>query len=176
MLGGKPIDDFHPDGGYGDLVYHRPTHSFVYVSYRGTGLHGSGEIVQYRFRLGPTNHPPSGRAKPTSPTVPSPSEQSEGKRNCEVLAQSLSDFRDLVRSETWTEKWPDASGKIETRSVTAEIWTQAMQAALDTQGTLCIPARETPYYLDGPIILKSGQRLVAHPEAAGASPQIQDRS
>jgi len=29
---------------------------------------------------------------------------------------SLNDYRHLVRTETWTEKWPDASGKMETRS------------------------------------------------------------
>ncbi len=134
MLGGKPIDDFYPDGGYGDLVYDQATDTFVYVSYRGTGIHGSGEIVQYRFRLGATDQP-------------------------------LSDVSDLVRKETWREKWPDASGKIESRLVTAEIWTAAMQASLDAQGLLHIPARKDPYYLDGPLILKSGQSLTADPKA-----------
>jgi hypothetical protein len=79
--------------------------------------------------------------------------------------QPLSDFRDLVRKETWREKWPDASGKIETRSVTAEIWTAAMQASLDAQGLLHIPARKDPYYLDGPLILKSGQSLTTDAQA-----------
>lgn len=45
MLGGNPIDDFYPDGGYGDMVYDNTTDTFVYVSYRGA------ELVQYRFRL-----------------------------------------------------------------------------------------------------------------------------
>ena len=39
----------------------------------------------------------------------------------------------LLRTETWTEKRPDASGKMETRTVTAEVWTQAMQADLDAE-------------------------------------------
>ena len=77
----------------------------------------------------------------------------------------LSAWQQLVRSETWTEKWPDASGKSETRNVTAEVWTQAMQATLDAQGTLHIPARAQPYYLDGPLVLKSGQKLSADPTA-----------
>jgi len=80
-------------------------------------------------------------------------------------AKKLSDFQLLVRSETWTEKWPDASGKPETRNVTAEVWTQAMQATLDAQGALHIPARAQPYYLDGPLVLKSGQKLSADPTA-----------
>ncbi len=82
-----------------------------------------------------------------------------------LSAQKLSDFQSLVRTETWTEKWPDASGKADARHVTAEVWTQAMQAALDAQGTLHIPARAQAYYLDGPLVLKSGQKLSADPTA-----------
>lgn len=77
----------------------------------------------------------------------------------------LSDWQHLVRTETWTEKWPDASGEMETRTVTAEVWTAAMQAALDAQGTLHIPARAQPYYIDGPLVLKSGFKLSADPKA-----------
>ena len=79
--------------------------------------------------------------------------------------QSLSSFHSLIRSETWTENWPDASSKVETRIVAAEVWTQAVQAALDAHGEVHIPAREQPYYLDGPLILKSGQKLTADPKA-----------
>ncbi len=71
----------------------------------------------------------------------------------------------LPRTETWTENWPDASGAMETRTVTTEVWTQAMQADLDADGKLHIPAREQPYYLDGPIVLKSGQKLTADAKA-----------
>jgi len=77
----------------------------------------------------------------------------------------LSAWQHLVHTETWTEKWPDASGKIETRNVTAEVWTQAMQATLDAQGTLHIPARDKPYYFDGPIVLKSGNKITADAKA-----------
>jgi hypothetical protein len=77
----------------------------------------------------------------------------------------LSDSQHLVREESWTEKWPDAAGNTESRPVTAGIWTQAMQASLDAQNTLHIPAREKPYYLDGPLVLKSGQKLTADPKA-----------
>jgi acetyl esterase/lipase len=82
-----------------------------------------------------------------------------------LAVRKLSDFQHLVRSEKWTERWPDASGNAETRDVTAEVWTQAMQATLDAQGTLHIPAREKPYYLDGPLVLKSGHTLSADPSA-----------
>lgn len=70
-----------------------------------------------------------------------------------------------VPTATWTEKWPDAAGKLETRSVTAEVWTAAFQADLDADGQLHIPARELPYYIDGPLVLKSGQKLTADPKA-----------
>jgi len=45
IVGGKPIDKFYSDGGYGDCVYDSQQNKFVYVSYR------SAEIVQYRFTL-----------------------------------------------------------------------------------------------------------------------------
>ena len=70
-----------------------------------------------------------------------------------------------VPTATWTEKWPDTAGKVETRSVTAEVWTTAFQAELNRKGSLHIPEREHPYYLDGPLILKSGQKLTADPKA-----------
>ncbi len=71
----------------------------------------------------------------------------------------------LLRTETWTENWPNASGAMEKRTVTAEVWTQAMQADLDANGKLHIPARDKPYYLDGPLVLKSGQKLTADAKA-----------
>jgi len=83
----------------------------------------------------------------------------------EAAPKPLSEWQHLVRAETWNEQWPDVTGKADTRSVTAEIWTQAFQANLDADGQLHIPARERPYYLDGPIILKSGQKLTADAKA-----------
>ncbi len=70
-----------------------------------------------------------------------------------------------IRTETWAEKWPDKAGQIQTLSVTAEVWTAAFQADLNADGQLHIPAREKPYYLDGPIILKSGQKIIADAKA-----------
>lgn len=74
------------------------------------------------------------------------------------------DFRHLVRTETWTEAWPEHSGRTNAREVTAEIWTEAMQAALNTKSSLHLAACGKPYYLDGPLLLKSGQTLTADPE------------
>lgn len=74
-------------------------------------------------------------------------------------------FRHLVREEAWIEKWPDATGRIDARPVTGEIWTPALQAALDASGELRIAARDKPYYLDEPLVLKSGQKLIADPRA-----------
>jgi hypothetical protein len=70
-----------------------------------------------------------------------------------------------LRTETWTEKWPDSTGQLQTISVTAEVWTEAFQVELDRTGSLHIPAREQPYYLDGPVVLRSGQKLTADAKA-----------
>ncbi len=79
--------------------------------------------------------------------------------------RALAEFRQLVYTESWTERWPTVSGAEEARNVTAEVWTKAMQASLDAQGTLHIPAREKPYYLDGPLVMKTGHKLTADPKA-----------
>ena len=72
---------------------------------------------------------------------------------------------DNVPTETWIEKWPDKAGQIQTLNVTAEIWTAAFRTDLDADGQLHIPAREKPYYLDGPLVLKSGQKIIADAKA-----------
>lgn len=41
-----------------------------------------------------------------------------------LLAPPISLRAIEVRTETWTEKWPDKSGQLQTISVTAEVWTQ----------------------------------------------------
>jgi hypothetical protein len=70
-----------------------------------------------------------------------------------------------VRTGTWTETWPDKDGQLQTMEVVAELWTEAFQADLDADGQLHIPAREMPYYLDGPLVMKSGQKLTADAKA-----------
>lgn len=57
---------------------------------------------------------------------------------------------------TWTERTAQGA-----RDVTAEIWTAQFQAELDAKNVLHIPARSEPYYIDGPLILKSGAVLTA---------------
>jgi len=74
-------------------------------------------------------------------------------------------FKDLVASDTWTEIWPDGNGDEQSVAVTAEIWTAAIQAALDANRVVYIPYRRDPYYIDAPLILRSGHRLIADPRA-----------
>lgn len=71
----------------------------------------------------------------------------------------------LVRTATWTESWPNAVGEPQPREVTGEFWNDAIQAALDKDNAVHLPKRDQPYYLDGPIILRSGQKLTADPAA-----------
>ncbi len=77
----------------------------------------------------------------------------------------LDDFRHLVEAGKWTELWPGPDGKPQPREVAGEVWTAAIQAALAKHNTVTIPARPQPYYLDAPIVLKSGQSLVADAKA-----------
>jgi hypothetical protein len=81
-----------------------------------------------------------------------------------------------VRAGTWTEKWPDKDGKLQTIEVVAEVWTEAFQADLDEDGKLHIPAREKPYYLDAPLVMKSGQKLTADAKASPSTAPAASRS
>ena len=74
------------------------------------------------------------------------------------------DFRDQVRTGHWTETWPEAGAPV-MREVSGEIWNPAIQCALDQAGGVFLPAQPNPYYLDGPILLKSGQFIIADPTA-----------
>jgi hypothetical protein len=75
--------------------------------------------------------------------------------------QPLSTLQHLVRTETWTENWPDAAGKLLPREVRGGIWNEAIAAVLAKHNAVHLPKRDQPYYLDGPIVLKSGQKLTA---------------
>ena len=79
----------------------------------------------------------------------------------ETSVVEAGDFASLVRPGQWTEQWLDGHGQAETKQVQGEIWNDAIQAALTQSGAVHLPKREAPYYLDGPIILKSGQKLLA---------------
>ncbi|MDI1312423.1 hypothetical protein [Prosthecobacter sp.] len=68
---------------------------------------------------------------------------------------------ELAHASTWIESWPDTGP----REVHGEIWNDAIQTALDKDNAAHLPKRNQPYYLDGPIILKSGQKLTADPDA-----------
>jgi hypothetical protein len=70
-----------------------------------------------------------------------------------------------IRTEFWTETSPDKDGQLQTIEAAAELWTEAFQADLDADAQLHIPARDKPYCLDGPIVLKSGQKLTADAKA-----------
>ena len=70
-------------------------------------------------------------------------------------------FQSLATTATWTEVWPNEQGGEEQRTVTARVWTAAIQACLDRHGSAFLPASESPYYLDGPVVLRSGGRLIA---------------
>lgn len=84
---------------------------------------------------------------------------------CLTLFCLLASLQADVRTETWTEKRPDKNGQLQAISVTAEVWTEAFQSELDAHGQLHIPAREKPYYIDAPLVMKSGQKLIADAKA-----------
>ena len=77
--------------------------------------------------------------------------------------ETLLRFAHLVRTDSWTEKWPEISGEVEEREVTAGIWNDAIQAALDQANSVHLPKRDQPYYLDGPIVLMFSNAEILRP-------------
>ncbi len=84
---------------------------------------------------------------------------SPSPESCSVLA-----FEAVAVTASWTELWPDAGGGEVARVVTAKIWNAPIQAALAKHGAVFLPKRDEPYYINDPILLKSGQRLGARRE------------
>lgn len=82
----------------------------------------------------------------------------------EQFAQSVPD-PSHVRHEVWTETWPDAGGNSNPRTVEGEIWNEAIAETLAAQSAVHLPKRAQPYYLDGPVVLKSGQKFTADADA-----------
>lgn len=66
----------------------------------------------------------------------------------------------LVRGGTWTER----RNRLATE-VRGEIWSDAIQACLDHDRDVRLAAKPTPYYLDKPLIIRSGSRFTADPSA-----------
>ena len=86
-------------------------------------------------------------------------------RQCqsENKPQLVTVYKSLVTTGQWSERHPGSDGKVETVSVTAELWTAAIQAALDQHDSVRIPKRDKPYYIDAPLVLKSGNHLIVDP-------------
>ena len=82
-----------------------------------------------------------------------------------LTAAPLDDLRPLVTTRQWTEQHTDDAGGVQANAITAEIWTAAFQRRIDETNRLEIPARDQPYYLDGPLVLPAGATLIADPTA-----------
>lgn len=78
---------------------------------------------------------------------------------------SVLDFEPAATAASWTEAWPDDRGGEATRVVNAKVWNAPIQAALARHNAVFLPRRALPYYINDPIVLKSGQRLDADPQA-----------
>jgi len=66
----------------------------------------------------------------------------------------LTDYAHLACEGRWSER--TATEEV---SVVGTVWTRALQTALDENVAVRIPAELTTIYLDGPIVIRSGQRL-----------------
>lgn len=77
----------------------------------------------------------------------------------------VTNYANLVRNEVWPQAWdPKNRRPGQVREVTGNIWSDAIERCLKENGSAFIPRTAAPVYLDRPIVLQSGNRLVVHPE------------
>jgi len=72
--------------------------------------------------------------------------------------QNVAAYDHLVEIHTFDEVWPAEQGEASI-NVHGEIWTKAIQTALDECAHVVVHQRDAPYYLDGPLVLRSGCSL-----------------
>ncbi|MBN2294539.1 MAG: right-handed parallel beta-helix repeat-containing protein [Pirellulales bacterium] len=77
--------------------------------------------------------------------------------------EAVTNYKSLVVTAQWSEQRPGPNGALKTVPVTAEIWTRAIQACLDKHALVRIPHRDKPYYIDGPLVMKTGSHLTVDP-------------
>ena len=80
-------------------------------------------------------------------------------------AADATKLESLAVTAEWKELWPDDKQGEATRSVKSKVWNAPIQAALAEYGAVYLPKHDTPYYIDAPIVLRSGQRLPADRDA-----------
>ena len=79
--------------------------------------------------------------------------------------RAVTDYAHLVRNETWQQAWDAESRTVSQRhSITGRIWSDAIAQCLKENGAAFIPKMDAPVYIDRPIVLAGGQRLVVHPD------------
>ena len=77
----------------------------------------------------------------------------------------VTDYANLVRDEAWQQAYdPDSRTVDQVKSMTGSIWSDAIECCLKENGSAFIPKMDTPIYIDRPIELESGNRLIVHAE------------
>ncbi|MDD5707352.1 MAG: hypothetical protein PHR35_15625 [Kiritimatiellae bacterium] len=78
----------------------------------------------------------------------------------------VTEYARLARTRSWRQRW-DATARVmgPDHEVTGTVWSDAIERSLAEQGAAYIPVMDAPVYLDRPIVLRGGNRLVAHADA-----------
>ncbi|MCP4166712.1 MAG: hypothetical protein GY759_12585 [Chloroflexi bacterium] len=79
--------------------------------------------------------------------------------------KSIIDYADLVREAEWQQKWDSrARSMSQLHDMRGSIWSDVIERCLKEHGCAYVPKISTPIYIDRPIVLRSGNRLIVHPE------------
>lgn len=77
----------------------------------------------------------------------------------------VTNYAHLVQRESWQQAWnPDARAVGPAKTVSGAVWSDAIECCLRENGSAHIPKTAEPLYIDRPIVLPSGSRLIVHPQ------------
>ena len=78
----------------------------------------------------------------------------------------VTQYADMAQERTWQQKYCGESRTVtDIHSVSGRVWSDAIEKCLSEHGSVFIPDMDESVYIDRPVVLKSGNRLTAHPEA-----------
>ena len=78
---------------------------------------------------------------------------------------NVTDYGHLMHVKTWPQAYDaDARTVGEPHEVRGNVWSEAIDRCLEENGSVFIPKLDSPVYVDRPIVLHNGSRLVVHPE------------
>lgn len=79
--------------------------------------------------------------------------------------RAITEYIELAYERTWRQQYSSESRTVgDIHDVNGWVWSDAIGKCLSDHGSAFIPIMDAPIYIDRPIVLRSGDRLIVHPD------------